>query len=87
MHETMYEKALLATTSRTYEAKTYDEFKAYLKQGGYIKMSISGEDAEIQIKEETGATARVILTGKHLTENCAVTGKKAKQTILFARAY
>ena len=87
MHETMYEKALLATTSRTYEAKTYDEFKAYLKQGGYIKMSISGEDAEIQIKEETGATARVILTGKHLTENCAVTGNKAKQTILFARAY
>ncbi|MFA7417079.1 MAG: proline--tRNA ligase [Acholeplasma sp.] len=87
MHKEMYEKALIATTSRTYEAKTYDEFKAYLKQGGYIKMSISGEAAEIQIKEDTGATARVILKDKVLTENCPVTGKKAKQTILFARAY
>jgi len=87
MHEAMYQKALEATTSRTYEAKSYDEFKAFLKQGGYIKMSICGEEAEIQIKEETGATARVILDEPLLTENCPVTGKKATQTILFARAY
>lgn len=87
MHEAMYQKALEATTSRTYEAKSYDEFKAFLKQGGYIKMSTCGEEAEIQIKEETGATARVILDEPLLTENCPVTGKKATQTILFARAY
>src|SRR5690554_1457578 len=87
MHDEMYEKALDKTTSRTYTAKTYDEFKAFLKQGGYIKMSISGEAAELQIKEETGATARVILEEALVTENCPVTNQKATQTILFARAY
>lgn len=87
MHEAMYQKALKSTQDRTYEAQTYDAFKEFLKRGGYIKMSVSGEDAEIQIKEETGATARVILDEPMLTENCPVTGKKATQTILFARAY
>ncbi len=87
MHQAMYQKALEATTTRTYEAKDYETFKSLLKQGGYIKMSISGEAAEIKIKEETGATARVILKEPLLTQNCPVTGKKAKQTILFARAY
>ncbi|WP_025725163.1 proline--tRNA ligase [Acholeplasma granularum] len=87
IHEAMYQKALKETVDRTYEAKTYDEFKAYLKNGGYIAMSISGEDAEIKIKEDTGATSRVIQDRKLITEVCPVTGKKATQTILFARAY
>ncbi|CDR31213.1 Proline--tRNA ligase [Acholeplasma oculi] len=87
MHDDMYQKALDHAQSRTYTTTNYDEFKSYLKQGGYIKMSVSGEDAEIKIKEETGATARVILKEPLLSEICPVTGKKAKQTILFARAY
>lgn len=87
MHDEMYQKALDHAQSRTYTTTNYDEFKSYLKQGGYIKMSVSGEDAEIKIKEETGATARVILKEPLLSEICPVTGKKAKQTILFARAY
>ena len=32
MHDTMYEKALDHVTRNTYEAKTYDEFKAYIKK-------------------------------------------------------
>ena len=50
-------------------------------------MSVSGQDAEIRIKEETGATARVIQKRDLITDVCPVTGKKARQTILFARAY
>ncbi|MEF3692778.1 MAG: His/Gly/Thr/Pro-type tRNA ligase C-terminal domain-containing protein, partial [Acholeplasmataceae bacterium] len=88
MHDTMYQKALDHVTNNTYEAKTYDEFKAYIKQGGYVALSISGEDAELQIKVDTGATARVIpFDQKIITENCPVTGKKATQTVWFARAY
>ncbi len=88
MHDTMYQKALDHVTNNTYEAKTYDEFKAYIKQGGYVALSISGEDAELQIKADTGATARVIpFDQKIITENCPVTGKKATQTVWFARAY
>ena len=88
MHDSMYEKALAHVTRNTYEAKTYDEFKAYIKKGGYVAMSISGEDAELQIKADTGATARVIpFEQKIITDSCPVTNKKATQTVWFARAY
>ena len=88
MHDTMYEKALDHVTRNTYEAKTYEEFKAYIKKGGYVAMSISGEDAELQIKADTGATARVIpFEQKIITNSCPVTNKKATQTVWFARSY
>jgi prolyl-tRNA synthetase len=88
MHETMYQRALDHVTKNTYEAKTYDEFKAYIKQGGYVAMSISGEEAEIMIKKDTTATARVIpFEQKLITDICPVTKQKAVQTVWFARAY
>lgn len=87
MHTEMYEKAKAHADAHTYTAISYDEFKTLIKKGGYIKMSISGERAEEIIKAETGATARVILKGDLISEICPVTGKKAKQNVLFARAY
>jgi prolyl-tRNA synthetase len=88
MHQTLYQNALKQTKENTYEAKTYDEFKAYIKRGGYVSMSIADEEAEIQIKKDTTATARVIPFDQHLiTDICPVTGRKATQTIWFARAY
>lgn len=88
IHETMYQKALDYVNTHTNEAKTYDEFKELIKKGGYVKMSISGEEAEIIIKADTTATARAIpFDQKLLTETCPVTNKKAAMTVLFARAY
>ncbi len=88
MHEQMYQKALEHVEANTYEAHSYDEFKALIKKGGYVAMSISGEDAEIQIKADTTATARVIpFEQKIITDVCPVTGAKAMQTVWFARAY
>ena len=88
MHDTLYERALKDVHQHTYEAKTYEEFKTYIKHGGYVALSISGEDAEIQIKKDTTATARVIpFDQKLITDICPVTGKKAVQTVWFARAY
>ena len=58
MHETLYQRALNHVREHTYQAKTYDEFKSYIKQGGYVAMSIADEEAEIQIKKDTTATAR-----------------------------
>ena len=87
-HQAMLNKAKNYVNTHTFTAKSYDEFKSYLAQGGYVQMSISGEDAEIQIKQETGATARIVpFDQTMITENCPVTGKKATQTIWFARAY
>ncbi len=84
----MYLNALNHVNNNTYEAKTYDEFKAYIKKGGYVALSISGEEAELKIKEDTTATARVIpFEQKLITDVCPVTGKKAVQTVWFARAY
>lgn len=87
IHNKMYEKALKMVNDNTNTAKTYDDFKKYLDQGGYVKMSISGEEAEVKIKEDTGATARIIVDEQLITKTCPVTGNEATQTILFARAY
>ncbi len=88
IHDAMYEKARAHVEANTYEAKTYDEFKELIKKGGYVQMSISGDEAEEQIKKDTTATARIIpFDQKMITETCPVTGEKAKQTVWFARAY
>ena len=86
VHNEMYEKAKQNVENNTRVAKTYDEFKNHLDQGGYVKLSIN-IDAEEIIKEETGATSRVIVEGDHLVDICPVTNKPVTHTILFARAY
>ena len=87
IHDALYAKALKHVTDNTFVAKTYDAFKLQIEKGGYIKMSISGEEAELIIKADVQATARVILDEDLITDVCPVTGKKATQTVLFARAY
>jgi prolyl-tRNA synthetase len=88
IHDTLYQNALDFVKANTYQAKDYEEFKAYIKKGGYVAMSISGEEAEIQIKKDTSATARVIpFDQTPITDLCPVTNKKAIQTVWFARAY
>jgi prolyl-tRNA synthetase len=88
MHQSLYQNAVKQMQENTYEAKTYDEFKDFIKRGGYVAMSIADEEAEIQIKKDTTATARVIpFDQKLITDTCPVTGRKAQQTIWFARAY
>ena len=86
IHNKMYEKATKHVEENTYEAKTYDEFKKYLELGGYIALSVA-DGAEDVIKEDTGATARVILGQDLITKTCPITNLPATQTILFARAY
>ncbi|MBN2299898.1 MAG: proline--tRNA ligase [Acholeplasmataceae bacterium] len=88
IHDALYNKAVEFVQENTYQAKTYDEFKAYIKKGGYVAMSISGEEAEVQIKKDTTATARVLPFDQTLiTKTCPVTQKSATQTVWFARAY
>ncbi|MBP3059470.1 proline--tRNA ligase [Texas Phoenix palm phytoplasma] len=88
INKEMFEKALLHLKQNTKKATNYEEFKNYIKNySGYVKMSVFKNEAEKIIKKETGATARVILKEKLITQICPVTKKKANQTILFARAY
>ena len=82
----MYNKVQTYTKQKTNIAYTYDEFKNYIKIGGYVKMSVSN-DVEEQVKAETGATARVILDEPLLYKKCPISGKATTMTVLFARAY
>jgi len=69
---------------------TYDEFKEVLgKKGGFIKACwCSNLGCEEKIKEETGATIRLIPFEKEkVFSNCVYCGKEANEVVFFARAY
>jgi len=70
--------------------KSYDEFKEVLRtKGGFIKASWCGSrECERKIKEETGATIRLIpFEREEPVSNCIYCGGKAKELVYFARSY
>jgi len=70
--------------------KTYDEFKKTLKtKGGFIRACwCSSPICEEKIKEETGATIRLIPFEKEKPfSNCVYCHKEAKEVVYFGRAY
>ncbi|MGQ9551139.1 MAG: proline--tRNA ligase [Candidatus Bathycorpusculaceae bacterium] len=75
---------------KTTEVHTYEEFKRTLKEkGGFIKACwCTDPKCEQKIKEETGATIRLIPFEKENTfSNCIYCGQKATEVVYFARAY
>jgi prolyl-tRNA synthetase len=86
----LYAKARLALEEKITSVKTYDEFKQVVTgKGGFIKAAWCGNaDCEAKIKEETGATIRVIPFEKEEpTSGCVYCGQKAKDVAYFARSY
>ncbi len=74
----------------TAAVKTYGEFKENLrKRGGLIKACwCLSEECEKMIKEETGATIRLIPFEKEeMFANCVYCGNQAKEVVFFAKAY
>ncbi|MEM3161563.1 MAG: proline--tRNA ligase [Candidatus Bathyarchaeia archaeon] len=73
------------------QVKTYDEFKKVLKEkGGFIKASwCLNPECESKIKEETGATIRLIPLEKEalISDTCIYCGGKAKEVVYFAKSY
>jgi len=70
--------------------KTYDEFQKTLKtKGGFIRACwCSSPTCEEKIKEETGATIRLIPFEKEESfSNCVYCRKEAKEVVYFGRAY
>lgn len=88
IHQEMLEKAQIHLNNNIKTAHSYQEFKELIEKGGYVKMNISGQEAEIIIKQDTQATARVIPFEQDKDLGiCPVTKKKAIMTVLFAKAY
>ena len=90
MQRNLFAKAKAALDKQTSEVSDYHKFKEIIeKKGGYIRAEWCGDDkCEEKVKEETGATLRVIPFDQPKTfGKCIVCGKKAKFNAYFARSY
>ncbi len=90
IQKSLFNKArkLLKDNIRT--VKNYEEFKKVInKKRGFIKACWCGnESCEDKIKQETGATIRIIPFKKEkVFSNCIRCGKKANEGVYFAKAY
>ena len=86
----MYNKALKYLLEHTTEVHNFEELKDVIENGkGYAKMMWCGDRAcEDEIKNKLNATARCIpFDQEPFDDKCPICGKKAKQVVLFARAY
>jgi prolyl-tRNA synthetase len=86
----LYAKARVNQEKLTTTAKSYDEFKQVVcDKGGFVKAAWCGAaDCEAKIKDETGATIRVIPFEKEEPQtNCVYCGQRAKDIVYFARSY
>ena len=83
-------KARKFLEKNTTTVKTYDAFKETLeKKGGFIRASwCSNRKCEEKIKEETGATIRIVPFEKEKPfSDCVYCGEQAKEVVYFARSY
>ncbi|MEM5829405.1 MAG: proline--tRNA ligase [Candidatus Aenigmatarchaeota archaeon] len=90
IQEDLLKKAKDFLKKNTFIPKDYGEFKKILKEkGGFLKACWCGEEGcEEKIKEETGATIRVIpLKKEKVFSNCICCGKEAKEVVYFAKSY
>ncbi len=86
----LYAKAKKTLEEKITAAKDYGEFAKILEEkGGFIKAAWCGNPAcEAKIKDETGATIRVLpFEQEEPAGGCVYCGQKAKKIAYFARSY
>ena len=88
MQKEMFAKAKKELDKQITEVKEYKELRDVIeKAGGFVKAGWCGsEDCESKIKDETGATIRVI-GSSHVSGKCVYCGKKSDDVAYFARSY
>ncbi|MEM3458340.1 MAG: proline--tRNA ligase [Candidatus Bathyarchaeia archaeon] len=90
IQKNLFNKARKALEENITTVKTYSEFKKVLrKKGGFLRACwCASPECEEKIKEETGATIRIVPFKKEKTfAGCVYCGGKAKEVVYFARAY
>jgi len=90
IQENLFNQAKKFLEEHITSIETYAEFKKVLrKKGGFIRACwCSNQTCEEKIKEETGATIRLIPFEKEeLFSKCVYCGGQAKKVVYFARAY
>jgi prolyl-tRNA synthetase len=86
----LYTKAKKNLEEKITTVQDYGEFAKILQEnGGFIKAAWCGNpECEAKIKDETGATIRVLpFEQEEPAGNCVYCGKKAKKIAYFARSY
>ena len=83
----LLEMAKKRKEERVVSAENMDELLKGVEGGNFVRAGWCGcRECEDKIKEQTAATARVLVEDEH-AETCVCCGKKAKHVVLFARAY
>ncbi len=84
----MLENARARRDSRVVEATSVEEILKGVENKNFVKAGWCGcRECEDLVKEQTGATARVMCDEEGVPEKCAICGKPAKHKVIFARAY
>jgi len=85
----IYKKALKFREENTFRVDTWEEFKAQIETGGFIRAHWDGSnETEEAIKAETKATIRCLpFDEAQETGKCVYSGKPSNQRVVFARAY
>jgi prolyl-tRNA synthetase len=86
----LFNKAKKMLEENITTVRTYEEFQKVLKEkGGFIRASwCLNSTCEEKIKEETGATIRIVPFKKEEPfSKCICCGGEAKEAVYFARAY
>ena len=91
IHDNLYQKALENLQSKTFEARTHEEFLDIAEnKPGFIEAMWCGDsECEDKIKDETGGVkSRCIpFVEKHLSDVCVCCGKPAKHMLVWGRQY
>ncbi|MBP1968612.1 prolyl-tRNA synthetase [Virgibacillus natechei] len=90
IQQNLFDKALAHRVEKTSVATDMDEFKQTLDQkSGFIKAMWCGDmSCEEKIKEDTGATSRLIpFEQESIADTCVCCGKEAKELVYWAKAY
>lgn len=91
IQKNLFERAKKFLEDMTEEASSYDNMIEILrKRGGFVRAEWCGSpECEKRVKEESGATIRLIPPGEKGVgrKTCIVCGRKSKYIVYFARAY
>lgn len=90
IQDNLFNRAKKFLNEHITKVETYKEFKEVLREkGGFIRACwCSKSSCEEKIKEETGATIRLIPFEKEkVFSNCVYCGEEANEVVFFAKAY
>jgi prolyl-tRNA synthetase len=90
IQQNLYQKALDFRKANTHHTDNYEEFKDIIEnKSGFVWANWDGTtETELQIKEETKASIRLIpLQQKKPAGKCIFSGAPAVKNVLFAKAY